>query len=307
MVIDYIAPEKRRPDPQYRNLLDRIMSKGEWVPYRKGENSLMVLGHEMRFDLKNGFPIITERDLVSPPKKGKSIYYQALGELSAFLNGARTQEELESFGCNWWKTWVTPEKCLKRGLDPGDLGPGSYGPAWRRFPTLESGHYDQISNVIEQIRERPHLRTHFISSFIPQYAIRGKEKQQKVVVVPCHGTIYIHINVLTKELSLHHYQRSADVPVGLVCNLVQYAALTLMFAQVTGYAAKELVYTISNAHIYQRQISDVYNLLIKTEPRILPTVTIDRSVKNIFQFRQHHFKVEDYLPQSPRKRISTPV
>jgi len=172
---------------------------------------------------------------------------------------------------------------------------------------MEDGvSFDQIKNLIEQMKEFPHLRTHFVSPWVPQYVFRGKGKQQKVVVVPCHGWIHVFMFPETKKLSVHHIQRSADVPVGLVCNLIQYAALTLMLAQVVGYEADELVYTISDAHIYKKQLQDVKDM-IETESQPFPTVTLDSSITDIFQFRQNHFSVEDYHPQLERRRIWTPV
>ena len=121
---------ERTIDTQYRDLLARIMKEGTTVKPIHGELSKMVLGHQMRFDLNNGFPLLTERDL-SKLMKG------ALAEHMAFLHGARTQKELEDWGCKWWDRWVTAEKCAIFGLPPGDLGPGSYGPAWAAFPTAE--------------------------------------------------------------------------------------------------------------------------------------------------------------------------
>lgn len=304
-MINYKEFNERIPDSQYRQLLQKIKTDGERVVTQMNEDAIMIFGHQMRFKLDNGFPIITERDLVSPGK-GLSQFQMAIGELCAFLNGARTLEEMKKFGCGWWAPWVTAEKCGKRGLETGDLGPGSYGAAWRNFPTAEGNPFDQISHIIEQIREIPHLRTHFVSPWIPQYVGRGKKKKQKVVVVPCHGWFHVMIHTLTGELSLHHFQRSADVPVGYPFNMIQYAALTLMLSQITGYKPKEVIFTISDAHIYMGQINDV-NTLLMTEPQRLPTVTLDPEIKNIFDFRYEHFKVTDYKPQSERRKIWTPV
>lgn len=297
---------KRKPDDQYQKLLKKIMAKGQIVPSTQEEDALMILGHQMHFELANGFPIITERDLVSASEGKPSQFQMALKELFAFLNGARTLKEMKKFGCGWWSRWVTEAKCAKRGLETGDLGPGSYGPAWRNFPTAEGVPFDQITHLLEQIKEFPYLRTHIVTPWIPQYLGRGKDKQQKVVVVPCHGWFHVVINTNTNELSLHHFQRSADAPVGLVFNLIQYAALTLMLAQVTGYEPKELVYSISDAHIFVSQMEDVNNLL-KTKPQLFPTVKIDKTISNIFEFRPEHFTVDDYYPQRERMKIWTPV
>lgn len=295
--------EERSFDRQYRTLLGEIIDEGQLVQTQQQEPARMIVGHQMRFELKNGFPLITERDLASGGER--SVFQQAIAELCAFLNGARTEKELESFGCFWWKRWVTEEKCRKRGLEVGDLGPGSYGPAWRNFPTGERP-FDQIRHLIEQIKELPHLRTHFVSPWIPQYVGRGKGKVQKVVVAPCHGWFHVMVNPETKELSVHHFQRSADAPVGLPANLIQYGALTLVLAQVTGLTAKELVYTISDAHIYDGQKKDVEEMF-QTPNERLPTVTLDPELTDIFSFRPHHFQVSDYYPKLERRVIWTPV
>ena len=302
----YKEYSNRTPDSQYQNLLKRIKNEGEKVYSQQQEEALMVLGHQMRFELNNGFPIISERDVVSTPEGKKSQFQMALGELCAFLNGARTVEEMKEFGCGWWSRWATKSKCAKRGLETGDLGPGSYGPAWRHFPTSEGNPFDQIKHLIEQITSLPHLRTHIVTPWIPQYIGRGKGKQQKVVVVPCHGWFHVVINTYTQELSLHHFQRSADAPVGLVFNLIQYAALTMMIAQVTNYTPKRLIYTTSDTHIFLGQMEAVEELL-STEPQRLPTVMMNPDVRDLFSFKPEDFSVTDYYPQTGRKVIWTPV
>ncbi|MBI3627154.1 MAG: thymidylate synthase [Candidatus Sungbacteria bacterium] len=310
-MVRYVSYGDREPDRQYRNLIQKIIESGKFVTETQmGEGALRIIGNEMRFDFSNGFPVITERDLLDPGKIGKSQFEMAIAELCAFLNGARTLDEMKNFGCGWWAPWVTEEKCKKRGLETGDLGPGSYGAAWRAFPTMYGAPFDQWKHVLEQMAELPHLRTHIVTPFIPQYIGRGKGKEQKVVVVPCHGLVHIFVDAKDGELSLLHWQRSADAPVGLVFNLIQYAALTMMLAQVFGYRATELVFQTSDTHIYaggpNDQRADVRDML-ETEPQRLPTVTLDPDVKDLFAFRPHHFHVEDYHAQLGRRRIKTPV
>lgn len=291
---------ERTPDRQYHELLERIMREGTEVTPIQGEKSKMVLGHQMRFAFSNGFPMITERDL-----SGKFML-GALGEHFAFLHGARTLEEMKAYGCGWWKKWVTKERCDIFNLPEGDLGPGSYGPAWAAFPTAEGQPFNQIEHVIKQLKERPNLRTHIISPWIPQYTIQHSGlPPRKVVVAPCHGYLHILAFPETKELSVHHFQRSGDVPVGVVFNIIQYAAFTMMVAQLMGYTPKELVYTLSDAHIYESQYEKVAELLAR-EPRAFPTVAIDPSVNDIFAFRQEHFTLTDYDPH-PAMLIPTPV
>lgn len=289
---------ERTIDTQYRDLLAKIMNEGTIVKPIHGELSKMILGHQMRFDLNNGFPLLTERDL-SKLMKG------ALAEHMAFLHGARTQKELEDWGCKWWDRWVTPEKCAIFGLEAGDLGPGSYGPAWAAFPTAEGKPFNQIIEVLRQLKEKPFLRTHIISPWIPQYTIQHSDLKRKVVVAPCHGYLHIFGFPDTKEISVHHFQRSGDIPVGVPFNIIQYAAFTLMVAQYMGWKAKELVYTISDAHIYESQYPFVKEI-IKRESRKFPTVTLDPNIKEVLDFRPEHFSLSDYDPH-PGMKIPTPV
>ena len=307
-MIDYLPFDTRVPDTQYRDLLLRIVTTGEEVVTEHDFPALKIIGHQMRFSLANGFPIVTERDVVSEPKNGKrpSPFHQAIGELCAFLNGAQTQQEMEQFGCYWWDRWVTAEHTEKFGLQPGDLGPGSYGAAFRRFPTAEGAPFDQVRHLIDQIKTRPDSRHHELSPWIPQYVLAGRNGTRRVVVPPCHGWVHVHVNSRTRDLTLTHRQRSADAPVGVVFNLIHYAALTLMIAQVTGYRAKELVYWIDDAHIYLNQLDDVREMLA-TEPQYFPTVALEPEITDIFAFRPHHFAVSDYAPRLPRRRIPTPV
>lgn len=305
-MVAYKPFHERTPDTQYRDLLARILEMGEEVPTRQGVPALRLVGHLMRFPLENGFPVITERDLVSTPKTRPSPFHQALGEICAFLNGAQTQRELEEYGCFWWADWVTAEECAKFGLPPGDLGPASYGAAFRRFPTAEGAPFDQVAQLIEQIKTHPHVRHHELTPWIPQYLLQSNGRRRQAVVPPCHGWVHVHVNPHTGTLVLSHRQRSADAPVGLVFNLIHYAALTLMIGRVTGYAPKELVYFIDDAHIYLNQIEDVQAMLA-TEPQRLPTVHLDPTVTSIFAFRPQHFAATDYHPQLGRRRIPTPV
>ncbi len=276
------------------------MDEGVEVTPIQGEKSKMILGAQMRFPFANGFPMITERDLSGRFMEG------ALAEHVAFLHGARTQEDLVKWGCPWWKKWVTKERCDIFGLPEGDLGPGSYGPAWTAFPTAEGAPFNQIEHVIKQIKERPNLRTHIISPWIPQYTLQHSGiPPRKVVVAPCHGYLHILVFPETKEISVHHFQRSGDVPVGVVFNIIQYAAFTIMLGQILGYTPKELVYTISDAHMYESQYEKVKELLAR-EPKPFPTMTVDPSITDIFDFRPSHFTVSDYTAHEAMT-IPTPV
>ena len=298
---------ERTADSQYKELLRKILTRGERVLSQQGVDAitLMVPG-EMRFALDNGFPMIVERNMnpAISERLPVTIWQQAIAEIIAFVNGARTLRELEEFGCYWWQDWATPEKCAKRGLEPGDLGPGSYGAAFHDFPTVDGGSFNQFKEIIEQIREMPHLRTHFISPWIPQYTIRGTGKQQKVVVVPCHG--WIHIRILNGKLTLVMVQRSGDVPVGVPSNMIQYGALTMMLAQVTGTIPYEYIHIILDAHIYVDQVPAVETMLARTS-RTLPTMTWDPTVSDFFAFRREHFALSDYYPYPGIKGIPVAI
>lgn len=291
-------PEQRTPDTQYRDALKLILATGREVKPIHGEKAKMIGAVTLRYPLENGFPLISERDLTK-------LVNGALGEHFAFLHGARTLAEMEKWGCKWWERWVTAEKCAVFGLEPGDLGPGSYGPAWASFPTAEGKPFNQIVEVLRQLKERPYLRTHIITPWIPQYAIQHSGLTRKVVVAPCHGYIHILAYPETKEISVHHFQRSGDMPVGVPFNMIQYAAFTLMVAQIMDYTPVEYVHIISDAHIYESQYSLVEEL-ISREPRKLPTVTINTPVKDILEFRPEHFTVTDYNPH-PAMKIPTPI
>ena len=288
-----MKPYKERvPNEDYKNLLKEILEKGIKSKSQAGtttENSsgtdcITLFGaNPMRFDLSNGFPMITERSV-------KGFWKAPIGEIVGFINGARTTKELEEYGCKFWDSWCTPEKCEKRGLEAGDLGPGSYGAAFHDFPTSEGESFNQFKNIIEQIAFKSHLKTHFISPWIPQYTIRGEGKQQKVVVCPCHG--WLHVRILNNKLYLHMFQRSGDVPIGVPSNMIQYAALTMMLAQVTGYEPGEYIHTISDAHIYVDQIPAVEEI-VKRDTKPFPTMTLTNPTKDLFEFRKDDFELGD--------------
>jgi thymidylate synthase len=134
----------------------------------------------MKFDLDQAFPAITERDL-------SSFWKKPIDELAAFVNGATTEEELRQYGCDWWGPWTREEKTRNKGLRPGELGPGSYGGAFHHFPTAEGATFNQFKHLVEQIREHPYLRTHFVTPWIPQYQVRGHGKVPRTTIAPCHG------------------------------------------------------------------------------------------------------------------------
>jgi thymidylate synthase len=292
---------------QYQRLLQDILEKGERTVSQQDVDAITLIGpNPLHYKVADGTPVITERNMA--PKVSErlpvTIWQQAIAEIIGFINGARTLEQLESYGCSWWSPWGTEAKCRKRGLETGDLGPGSYGAAFHDFPTAEGETYNQFANIVQQIREQPQLRTHFITPWIPQYTMRVKGRTQKVVVAPCHG--WVHLRVINGKLTLHMFQRSADVPVGVPANMVQYSALLLMLAQVLDLEPYEYVHSFSDAHIYVDQVDAVKEMLAR-EPRPLPRLKMDPTVKDLFAFRKDHFTLEDYHPHPGIKNIPVAI
>lgn len=306
-MINYLPLHERTPDTQYQDLLRRILTHGRKIEPIHAKlsgstdgNARMIIGGQMRFDMRNGFPLLPVRDLTKS-------FPGALGELIGFLHGARTLESLKEYGCPavFWEKWVTKEKCEIFGLPEHDLGDGSYGAAWANFPQPNGEPFNQVEHLIRQIKERPYLRTHFLSPWIPFFTLQHSELTRKVVVAPCHGWVHVLAFPETKELSLHHFQRSGDVPVGVALNLVEYAALGMLIAREIGYTFVEYVHTISDAHLYEGQVPFVEELLAR-EPQILPTVTLDETVTTVLDARREHFTLTDYNPH-PHMVIPTPV
>jgi len=292
---------------QYQNLLKTVLENGTRSHTQQETDAVSYIGpNPLHFKISEGFPVITERNMA--PKTSErlpvTIWQQAIAEMIGFINGARTLEELESYGCSWWSPWATQAKCAKRGLETGDLGPGSYGAAFHDFPMTEGGTYNQFQNIIEQIREMPHLKTHFITPWIPQYIIRGKGKTQKVVVCPCHG--WIHLRVFENRLTLHMFQRSGDVPVGVPSNMVQYSALLLMLSEVLGLEPYEYVHSFSDAHIFVDQI-DAVKIMLERETRPLPKLVLKNKKKDLFAYRYDDFELVDYNPHPGIKAIPVAI
>lgn len=294
--MEYLPVDQRPLDTQYRDILAQVLTDGVWTTTRQGPRAKTLMQRTMMFRLRDGFPMITERSL-------KSFWRKPIGELCGFINGATTAAELAQFGCDWWYSWTTSDKTRRRGLQPGDLGPGSYGGAFHEFPTSNGSSFDQMKHVVEQLKELPNLRTHFVDPWIPQYQIRGEGKSPRTTIAPCHG--WLHVRILEQRLHLHMYQRSGDLPIGVPANMVQYAALLLMLESLTGYPADTYYHTISDAHIYEDQIPYVEKML-EREPRALPTVWLNARgalITDIHDFRAEHFELADYNPHPAMARI----
>lgn len=287
---NYLPYEDRTPDSQYRDMLERILRQGEMAKStRQGVGAITLFQQTMRFDLSNGFPVITERSI-------KGFWNKGIGELCAFINGVTTAEGLAEYGADWWGSWTDAEKCALFGLPPGNIGPASYGGAFHDFPTLDGGRFDQYDNLVKQIKKNPHDRVHFVTPWMAQENSRAEPGLQKTTIAPCHG--WVHVRVLNGRLHLHMYQRSADTPVGVPMNIIQYSALLLMLEHLTGFEAGVFYHTMSDAHIYENQIPNVEEMLSR-QPRRLATVHLTeegRKITDIHDFRREHFELSDYDP-----------
>lgn len=289
----YLPYKDRVIDFQYQDAIRKIMDEGIMREAASGVRTKTYVGLQMRFPVKNGCPLPTERDFAPERKKVPTIWRQAIGELIAFINGARTHEEISKYGCTWWRHFLTEKKCLKRGLTPGDNGPGSYGAAFHDFPTPDGAGFNQFLAVIEQMKDRPELKTHLISPWIPFYTFRGDKFDQKVVICPCHG--WCQFFIFDGKLTLHMKQRSGDFPIGVPNNMIQYFALLLMVAKVLGLEPWEYIHYVVDAHVYEDQI-DKIDELVSREPRPFPTLKLNSDKKDIFAFRHEDFELEDYNP-----------
>ena len=289
---NYLPFPERSPSTQYRDMLRQIRDGGIRVRSKQGPDALAIAGCVMRFDMAHGAAVITERSI-------RGFVAKAIGELCAFINGARTLDELAAFGCDWWGAWATAEKCEPRGLDPGDLGPGSYGHAFARFTTDLDGEgpgFDQLPHLVKKLRDLPLDRTAVMSPWIPNANHRERGVKSRNTIAPCHG--WIHALVYNDCLHLVHNQRSGDTPIGVPSNMAQYTALGLMLEHLTGYELVEYVHWIQHAHIYANQVDAVDEMLAR-EPRRLPTLALNdagRRVADIHDFRAEHFELSDYDP-----------
>ena len=294
--VEYHPYDQRVIDRQYPNLMINIMDHGKVVRPIQGGEAKMIVGAQFHYLMANGFPIDTLRDLSGNMLMG------TLAEETGFLNGAETLEELKSFGMPevFWKRWVTAEKCAVFGLEPGHLGSASYGPMWTKMPTRDGGTFNQIRALEEGIKERPHLRTWRITPWYPP-EIFGPQGTRKVVVAPCHGDVHVITDPLTKELTIHHYQRSGDLPVGAVLNIIQYAAFGLMLAKLIGYKFVELVQTFSDVHIYDVQYDIVNEMLTQEVSRPFPSLILNSNALRMEDYRAQNFELNEYV--SGKKRI----
>lgn len=252
---------------QYLDLLDRILTEGATKTDRTGTGTKSVFGHQMRFNLEEGFPLLTTKKLHL-----KSIIY----ELLWFLRGDTNVRYLQEHGVRIWNEWADED---------GELGP-VYGHQWRSWPDYNGGHIDQIKEVIRQIKETPDSRRMIVSAW--NVADLGKMN-----LPPCH--LLFQFYVADGRLSLQLYQRSADTFLGVPFNIASYALLLQMMAQVTGLKAGDFVHTTGDTHLYLNHLDQARLQLTRT-PRQLPRMIINPEVKDLFDFKFEDFKLEGYDP-----------
>ncbi len=260
---------------QYLDLMRRVRDTGAKKSDRTGTGTLSVFGHQMRFDLDDGFPLVTTKKLHL-----KSIIH----ELIWFLNGDTNTGYLKRHGVSIWDEWAD---------ENGDLGP-VYGKQWRSWPTPDGAALDQISEVVETLRRDPDSRRMIVSAWNPADI-------PDMALAPCHCLFQFY--VADGRLSCQLYQRSADVFLGVPFNIASYALLTMMMAQVTGLRPGEFVHTLGDAHLYLNHLEQA-EMQLSRQPRPLPTMHIDPKVKSIFGFRFEDFRLEGY---DPHPHISAPV
>jgi thymidylate synthase len=252
---------------QYRDLLERILSDGVEKHDRTGTGTLSVFGHQMRFDLAAGFPMLTTKRLPL-----KAIVH----ELLWFLAGDTNIRYLNDNGVTIWDEWADAN---------GDLGP-VYGHQWRSWPGAGGGTIDQISDVVELIRRNPDSRRLIVTAWNPA-------EVPKMALPPCHCLFQFY--VARGRLSCQLYQRSADVFLGVPFNIASYALLTMMVAQVTGLKAGEFIHTLGDAHLYSNHLEQA-RLQLTRSPRPLPTMQINPGVTDIFGFKFEDFTLHGYDP-----------
>lgn len=250
---------------QYLNLLQHVLDNGAPREDRTGTGTLSVFGHQMRFDLSEGFPVLTTKKLHL-----KSIIY----ELLWFLKGETNVKYLQENGVRIWNEWADKD---------GELGP-IYGYQWRSWPTPHGEHIDQISNAIDQIKNNPLSRRIIVSAW-------NVGQLDEMNLPPCHILFQFYVN--DGKLSCQLYQRSADIFLGVPFNIASYALLTMMMAQVTGLKPGDFVHTLGDAHIYNNHLEQV-KLQLTREPYLLPQMKINPEVNSIFDFKYEDFELVNY-------------
>ena len=265
---------------EYLDLVRRVLDDGVEKSDRTGTGTLSVFGHQMRFDLAAGFPLVTTKRIHT-----RSVF----GELLWFLRGDTNVKWLQDRGITIWDEWADAD---------GDLGP-VYGYQWRSWPAPDGSHIDQITQVLHDLRVNPDSRRHLVSAWnvadIPAMAL-----------APCHAFFQFYVVPAgdgPARLSCQLYQRSADVFLGVPFNIASYALLTHMVAQVTGLAVGDFVHTLGDAHLYANHLEQA-RLQLTREPRALPTLRLDPTVAEIDRFDLEHIALDGY---DPHPGIKAPI
>lgn len=260
---------------QYLDLLQKIKEEGAWKSDRTGTGTKSIFGYQMRFDLSEGFPVLTTKKLHL-----RSIIH----ELLWFLSGDTNIKYLHDNKVSIWDEWAD---------ENGELGP-VYGYQWRSWPTPDGRHIDQIAAVVESIKSNPDSRRHIVSAW-------NVAEIDKMALPPCHALFQFY--VAEGKLSCQLYQRSADVFLGAPFNVASYALLTMMVAQVTGLKPGDFVHTLGDAHLYLNHMEQVDEQLCR-EPKALPTMKINPAVSSLFDFKYEDFTLEGY---DPAPSIKAPI
>ena len=250
---------------QYLDLLRNVMQRGTRKDDRTGTGTLSIFGHQMRFDLAQGFPLVTTKKLHL-----KSIVH----ELLWFLKGDTNIRYLKENGVSIWDEWADAN---------GELGP-VYGYQWRSWPTPDGQHIDQISQVIQQLKHSPDSRRIIVSAW-------NVAEIDNMALPPCHA--FFQFYVAEGKLSCQLYQRSADIFLGVPFNIASYALLTLMMAQVTGLQPGDFVHTLGDAHLYLNHLEQA-DLQLSREPYALPQMRLNPNVTNLFDFKYEDFELVNY-------------
>ena len=252
---------------QYLDLLNRIMTEGTQKGDRTGTGTISIFGNQMRFNLEDGFPLLTTKKLHL-----KSIIH----ELLWFLNGDTNVKYLQDNGVRIWNEWAD---------ENGELGP-VYGHQWRSWPNYNGGTIDQIQGIVDQLKNNPDSRRMIVSAW-------NVAEVDRMALPPCHTMFQFY--VADGRLSLQLYQRSADTFLGVPFNIASYALLLQMMAQVSGLKAGDFIHTTGDTHLYLNHLEQA-KLQLTREPRPLPKMLINPDVKNIFDFKYEDFQLTDYDP-----------
>lgn len=260
---------------QYLDLMTHVLKNGHEKSDRTGTGTLSVFGHQMRFDLAQGFPMVTTKKLHL-----RSIIH----ELLWFLSGDTNIRYLKENGVSIWDDWAD---------ENGDLGP-VYGYQWRSWPTPDGKNIDQIANLLSSLKSNPDSRRHMVSAWNVAYV-------DEMALPPCHALFQFY--VADGRLSCQLYQRSADIFLGVPFNIASYALLTLMVAQVLNLEPGDFVHTFGDAHLYKNHLDQV-NLQLQRQPKPLPSIKLNPDIKDLFAFTFDDFELIDYQSDP---HISAPV